>query len=315
MPMPSCRSRQHLPAILLGLSLLGATLPGGAQAACVTAPTTQNFADAFADEGTGYAPDVVSLNVAVDSNCTASISAGISNQSSMESGDFFGWFVNTDGNPATGAPSGFTGADLAIARVPGAAQLLPWSASSAAFVDGPPIATAGLFGAAFNLDGYVPYGPRTITIAGGSSWTNPSTGSRVYDWAPEPGLAPFGIPLNLSQPAPPAPPATPTPQNEPICTVPRSKGMAVEKAKAKLRMAGCTLGAIRRERSTRIPRGRVIRLSQPTYSFVAATQPIRIIVSSGPGPRGRASRTAVEHATAPSMETMINAANAAAAKR
>lgn len=302
--------------MLFAVALVGTALPGSAQGACIATPTTQNFADAFADEGTGLAPDVVSVNVAVDGNCTASISAGISNQSSMESGDFFGWFLNTDGNAATGSPSGFTGADLAIARGPGAAQLLPWSASTAQFVDGPSIATAGLFGVAFTLDGYVPYGPRTVTIAGAASWTNASTGSRFYDWAPEPGLAPFAIPLNLSQPAPPAPApaATPTPQNEATCTVPRSKGIAVEKVKAKLRTAGCKLGAIRRERSTRIPRGRVIRLSQPTYSFVAAAQPIRIIVSSGPGPRGRATRQVAERSTASSLAALINAANAEAAQ-
>lgn len=318
-PLPRAGRRRVASIAALTAALIA---PSAAQAACTSPPINQSFSDPIGDEFSGNAPDASSLGISLDGNCLLTVSYGISNQGQLYNGDFLSWFIDTDGNAATGIRSGYVGADYAVARTAAGAAILRYDAVAEDFDTPTALLPVGQFGAQLDLSAVSGLGARAITIAGASSWKSGSTGTTYYDWVPNPGLPAFSVPVNLAVPtpppapaptpvAPPAPAPTPTPAPAPVttgsvvqsgttstpsaddgyvCEVPAVRGLPLGKAKARLRRAGCTLGAVRYERSRRYAKGRVIRLSEDVDALLFAGDRVRITVSSGPGPQ-RATRS------------------------
>ncbi len=332
----ACR-RRRIASIAAATAAL--ITPSVAQAACTSPPINQSFSDPIGDERSDNAPDASSLGVSMDGNCLMTVSYGIFNQDQLYAGDILSWFIDADGNAATGIGSGYVGADYGVARTATGAALLRYDHVTDSFGTPTAITPIGQFGAQFDLSALSGLGARAITIAGASSWKSSSTGTSYYDWVPSPGLPAFSVPVNLAAPTPPptpvptpvAPPApTPTPAPAPTttgsvvqsgttsnptaddefaCEVPAVRGLPLGKAKARLRRAGCTLGAVRYERSRRYAKGRVIRLSEDVDVILFAEDRVQITVSSGPGPRRatRASATRAGAAPADGIAARLNA--------
>jgi hypothetical protein len=80
-------------------------------------------------------------------------------------------------------------------------------------------------------------------------------------------------------PLPDPPPATDT---EARCTVPKlQRGSRLPAVKRRLVAAGCAAGRVSRKPSSRVQRGRLIRLKSRSTTVLAAGTPVAIVVSSG----------------------------------
>jgi serine/threonine-protein kinase len=64
--------------------------------------------------------------------------------------------------------------------------------------------------------------------------------------------------------------------------VPRLKGMKLAKAEKALRRAGCRVGKIKRVKSRKVGRGRVIGTSPPAGRRRPAGSKVELFVSKGP---------------------------------
>lgn len=323
---------------LLALSAAFA-LPSAASAACISTPSTASVADASNDGQSGIAPEATALGVSVDGTCNATFSYSIIGQTSMLDDDFLSWFVNTDGNVATGSNRGFAGADIAIGRLgTGNAYVSRWNPATASFGSTTVVGSSGTFGATVDLSTLVPLTPVGMTVAGGTSWTGP-TGTTYYDWVPNPGAAPlpFTVSLGLAPdptpiptpaPAPVAPPVTapaPTPVPVPAttsatsvsdddsdaCEVPTVRRLTLTKAKARIRHAVCKIGDIHKKSSKMIPAGKVIQADQAPGDFVDLGTELDLTVSTGKPKAHRLEATAPT-ARATQVTDLLNAAAAGA---
>lgn len=304
------RARRRYAALLAAAGLTAAALPSVAHGACASSPVNQSFSDPVGEVPAGLAPDASSLNLSLDSSCVATISYGIADQSELYAGDVLITFIDADGNAATGVKGGgYVGADYSVVRDFDEAIVVRYDAVADRFTTSTPATPIGSFGAQFDLAALGGLGSRVVKIAGATSWESASTGNTYYDWVPSPGLPSFAVPVSLTEPVVPtpaptpvAPPpvATPSPNviqsgtaprlpteetEEFACEVPAVRGLTLGRAKARLRRAGCTLGAVRYERSRRYAKGRVIRISEDVDTLLLVEDRVRITVSSGPGPR------------------------------
>jgi hypothetical protein len=67
------------------------------------------------------------------------------------------------------------------------------------------------------------------------------------------------------------------------CTVPKIKrGTSLRAVKKALKEAGCTAGKIKRKHSSKVDRGKLIKLKPKAGTVLDAGAPVRIVVSSGP---------------------------------
>lgn len=301
------KSTRRAFAALIAAGCAAALAAPSADAACISTPVNQQFADTIGDAPTDLAPEISALTVSVDSSCGATFGYAIVGQDELWPGDFLGWFIDADGNASTGSPSAFVGADYSLGRDSDSALLMRWDSGAGKFVAAGTPTLVGPFGVQVDLSSISGFGSRVITVAGGSSWRS-SSGTSYFDWAPTPGAAPFALGISLNQyvPTPPPAPVLPTPAPTPVptpppaaggttpqsaqdeqysCEVPRTKGLPLAQAKARLRHAGCTPGAVHYARSLKYAKGRVIRLSHPTYALLMDGERVQITVSSGPGPR------------------------------
>ena len=102
-------------AALCALSCGALMLVGSGSASAATCysstPNSTTYADSPFDGDAGLAPEITAGHISLDSGCNLSLTYSIGNASDMVAGDFVGWFVDTDNNAATGASSGFAGAD------------------------------------------------------------------------------------------------------------------------------------------------------------------------------------------------------------
>jgi hypothetical protein len=300
--MSRSMSRSVLQIVLLG-GALAAAAPSLASAACVSTPITASQFDPYGDAESGVSPEATALTVSIDSACTATFGYAIQDQSyGLLSSDSLTWFIDTDGNVATGSSLGFHGADYAMIRSGSGGTLLTrYSSATASFVGAGYPAPSGEFAVTVDLTQITPFGQHAMTVAGGAGWKS-SGGTTYYDWVPEPGQAPLPFTAWLTEytPAPPAAPVIPvapavpsappapvaaTPEDDAddiSCVVPQTRNLSLSKAKARLRAASCKPGSIRRRASNKVKKGKVIGLSQPVGMQRDAGASIRIFVSTGP---------------------------------
>lgn len=243
----------------------------------------------------------------------------------MVDGDFISWFLDSDGNTATGSPGGFHGADYAVGRLAsGYTALSRYNPASGSFETVKQLTPAGVYGAALSVSDLGAGSGATMTIASGSVWTSSSTGNSYYDFAPDAGQPPVGFAVVFSDAPPPAPapapapppaPApTPAPAPQPVpttaqstsapkpatCRVPLLKGLTVSQARGRLRGAHCTLGHVRYVRGRRYA-GRILRTSPASGDKLAAGAKVDVIVV-----RRRKARPRAAAASAETVAMLIN---------
>lgn len=319
------RSRSALlVALMLGIPAAAVVAPAAAGATCVSTPATATLPDSTTD-GSGIAPEITSLDVALDANCQAAFSFGIINQTDYIGTDFLGWFVDLDGNTATGSQTGFRGSDVALGRnASGMAAFSTYNASTASFVTTGSATTVGTWGAQVDLAPLAPFGVHAMTVAGGSSYTG-SSGASYYDWAPDIGASPLGFIGSLASyvaplPAPAAPAVAPTPvvaapvPPVAICTIPKLHNVALGQAKVRLRKAGCKPGRVQRQTSSTVKQDRVIRSKLPAGRQVAVDRGVALVVSRGPATTRSAKAASAVPTALPAIEA-LNALAAAAGAR
>ncbi|HWH43438.1 MAG TPA: PASTA domain-containing protein [Thermoleophilaceae bacterium] len=304
-------------ATFLAVSL-AALAPAAASAACVTsAPGGQGYADNPSDSEAGLAPEISQTNVATDGNCGLTVSFTITNQPAMGQNDFLAWFIDSDGNAGTGSQSGFRGADHSVGRLDsGFTGLSRYNPGTGQFEFVRQVSPSGPFGAFFSLNDIAAVNGAVGTVAGGASWEG--TYDTYYDWAPEPGQAPYPFTWAFSDSAPPPPPPPPAPPAPPApapqspaapsdladdgCRVPSLRGMTIARAANRLGARGCSLGRVRRVRSTPRNRGRVISSSPRAGTRRPRGTRVNLVVGKGPRRARRASSLEAER-----LERELNA--------
>jgi hypothetical protein len=307
-------------AVLAGLA---SAVPASAAPCVSSTPKSISFDDSIADAN-DLAPDVVMGQIATDGSCTLTLRY-VTDQDFMLESEGAVWFLDTDGNEATGNPSGFKGAEYAISLLgSGSAGLARYNPTTDDFDVFKQVPAAGAFATTVNLSDFDSVGGTTFHVAGGTSWKSSSTGNSYFDFAPNAGLptVPFLAEFS-SQSAPPpaaapaeppvasAPPATPpavvdTAPKTRDCVVPNLKGLTVGVARKRLAAAGCLLGATKR-RASRTFANRVMKSSPGRGATLAGGAVVNITV--GKRPR-RARRKA--HAASnplPAAAHLINSAD------
>ena len=183
---------------------LAALAPSAAQAAPCTAstPVAQSFADASGDsvDGSGqpdrlqYAPDIVAVDVSVDDRCNLTIGARlgdhVSASTTLYDGELIAFFLNVDGNAATGNTGGSDRVIVTDGSTSDsdATRLGTWNGS--AFDFQPARVPAAPWGRqTLSLDALGITAPTTVGVFALSSF-EASDGASFYDFAPE-GESPF----------------------------------------------------------------------------------------------------------------------------
>ena len=316
-----------LPLCLLGVVALGSPTVASADPCASSTPNTVSYSDSAVDAGL-LAPEITGGTVSLDSSCSLALSYSIPDQSfGMLPSDFMGWFIDTDGNAATGSQSGFTGADYAIGRTDTGAALTKYNPASGKWEAVKAVGTVGDFGAQASLNDLATTSGATMKVAGAGSWTSSSTGNEYMDFVPDVGQAavPF-TPVFAAAVAAPAPvvrPATtvtsaasstPAPKagEQTSCTVPLLKGLSLGRAKIAILDGNCSVGRVRYSTSAKY-RGRVIKSALRAGTKLASAAPVDITVGKKPrrkkakkhSARRRAHKASV--ATQQSIAARINA--------
>ena len=262
------------------------TATASADAACTSStPSAAAYTDPV-DGELGLAPEITTVRVSVDATCHYVADPGIATP--LADGDGVFVYIDTDGNPATGAAE-VGGADAAIVTVGLGATVSPplrgvWDGEMFVFDDTTPAGTSvGNGGFSASVDALaIPSGATTNLMLGSLRVTEDDV---LLDLAPDAGA--ISLPVAWSAAAPvtkrtdlytaQAPAAA-------ACTVPRTKGMTVQRARARVRSRGCSVGTVvQRAYSASVKRGRVVGTSIAAGRDARGT--VRLIVSKGKRPR------------------------------
>ena len=277
-------SRISLLAVVAVAAMFTAT--ASANAACTSStPSAAAYTDPV-DGELGLAPEITTVKVSVDATCHYVVDPGIATP--LADGDGVFVYIDTDGNPATGAAE-VGGADAAIVTVGLGTTVSPplrgvWDGEMFVFDDTTPAGTSvGNGGFSASVDALaIPSGATTNLMLGSLRVTEDDV---LLDLAPDAGA--ISLPVTWSAAAPitkrtdlytaQAPAAA-------ACTVPRTKGMTVQRARARVRSRGCSVGTVvQRAYSASVKRGRVVGTSIAAGRDARGT--VRLIVSRGKRPR------------------------------
>jgi len=287
------------PATLAALVVLAVLVPAGtAHAACFSStPSTATFADSPADGDAALAPEILAVTAGTDGACRVAVEdvlMGTAVPGDLIDGDSVGIYLDTDGNPATGAPL-WSGADrvaIVVGRIgPDLGPALGvWNGASFDFAGAAPIAPIGAGGFAASVDQLGMQAPAAVGVRTITLWEGLYD---IYaDFAPEVFAPSFRFPVAFSTAAPPPPavPAPPPPAAPPApptvtrpvkktstCTVPRVTRLRSAKARRRLRGAGCRYRVVR-VRSRRAA-GRVV--STRPRAGRRTSRVVRIRISRG----------------------------------
>ena len=256
-------------------------LTASANAACTgSTPSAAAYADPV-DGELGLAPEITTVEVSVGASCHYVVDPGIATP--LADGDGVFAYIDTDGNPATGATQ-IGGADVAIVTVGLGTTVSPplrgvWDGQTFAFDETTPAGTSvGNGGFSARID--------ALGIASGAT-TNLRLGSLrvtqhdvLFDIAPDAGA--ISLPVAWSATAPVTKRTDRYTAQAPAaaaCAVARTKGMTVARARARVRAHGCSVGTVvQRAYSASVKRGRVIGTS-------ISRGTVRLVVSKGERPR------------------------------
>ena len=272
-------SRISLLAVVVAAVVCAA--PAGASAACTSStPSAAAYTDPV-DGDLGLAPEITTVKASVDASCHYVVDPGIA--APLADGDGVFVYIDSDGNAATGATS-LGGADVAIVTVGLPTSVSPplrgvWNGETFVFDETTPVGTAvGNGGFSASVDALpVASGTATSLMLGSLRVTDDDV---HVDFAPDAGAITLPV-IWLAAAATTRRTDLYTAQSPgaAACTVPRTKGMTMGRARARVRAHGCTVGAIvQRAYSASVRRGRVVGTST-----VRGT--VRLVVSKGRRPR------------------------------
>ena len=273
-------SRISLLAVVVVAAVLFAPA-ASANAACTSsAPSAAAYADPV-DGDLGLAPEITTVEGSVDASCHIVVDPGIA--APLADGDGVFVYIDSDGNPATGAPA-LGGADVAIVTIGLPTSVSPplrgvWNGDTFVFDETTPVGTAvGNGGFSASVDALpVASGTTTSLMLGSLRVTDDDV---LFDFAPDGGA--ITLPVTWSAAAAPTRRTdlyTAQAPGAAACTVPRTKGMTVGRARARVRVHGCRVGTVvQRAYSASVRRGRVVGTS-----IVHGT--VRLVVSKGKRPR------------------------------
>jgi hypothetical protein len=244
-------TRRRLVAVTVAVFAFIAASADGAQATCSSStPAGQRFADDRSDGELGLAPELTFVNVSLGAACELVVAVELGDRSETAGlirDEIVATYIDSDGNPATGAPL-WAGADRVVVVVgQNGADLPPalgiWTGGEFSFAGAVSLPGVGAAGFTTTLDQLGTPGPTTLGIRVASSWTG--LYDTYDDLAPETGAAAYAFAVSFaSGPAPVVakPPPRPTQRrsSRPArCTVPNVRRLTAAAARRKLTRAGC----------------------------------------------------------------------------
>lgn len=280
-------------AALAAFALAGLATPPAAVAApatCVSAtPAVVTLADAPDDAESG-APELSTVRAQVNADCTVTVRLTVTNRTTLRPDDALLVYLNTDGNPATGARS-FGGGDQGVGIVadedgPGYLALLgAWDPKAEAidFENARELdVTRTGFGFTAGIDELRVRSGTSLGISI-AALSEPDD-DIALDFAPDDEGGSLELPISYTTTATAAAPATTgTPQRGQLvrrtCKVPRVKGRTVAAARRAIRAAGCRVGRTRARYGTGVRAGRAVATLPAAGSRIAATRPVTILVA------------------------------------
>ncbi|MBJ7329430.1 MAG: PASTA domain-containing protein [Solirubrobacteraceae bacterium] len=284
---------------LAALAALAASAPQAlaAPATCVSAtPAIVNLADDPADAEPG-APELTGVRATVNADCTVSVRMTLGNRDVLRPDDALLVYLDTDGNPTTGAKS-FAGADRGVGLVadedgPGYLALLGRWDTAADAIDFEnatelDISAAGSYGFTAGIDDLGVKAGSTLGIS--IAALSEPDGEIALDFAPDDEGGVFRLPLafTTTADAPGSTPGTtgttPSPREQAIrrtCRVPKLRGRTPAAARKALKAAGCRVGRTRGRHGTDVRKGRVAGTLPAAGKRIAASRPVTVLVSRG----------------------------------
>jgi PASTA domain len=280
---------------LAALTAAAAVAAGGveaddADAACSSStPAAVSFADDPFDGEIGLAPEIASVDVSVSSACELVVLPRLADRAETAGlirDETVTTYVDTDGNPATGAAQ-WGGADRAVVVVGQNGPDLPpvlgtWTGAEFSFSAAPVLPVVGAAGFTTSIDQLGVPVPTTLALRVASSWSGLS--DTYDDFAPEPGAPSFAFAVTFvtSAPGPPPPAAAPPPPTPPAvsapsrraCTVPSVRRLTATAARRKLSRAGCRSRVVRVR--SRLKPGRVVSTSPSAGARTRRTVVVRV---------------------------------------
>ncbi len=281
--------KKSLFAVAVAVSAIAAVPVGANAAPCYSSTPTGNVVyDATSDSDYGLAPELAAMRVGIDSACNATFSYDVLGQSAPIPGDFYSWWIDSDNNDYTGAPTGFPGADYAVSLLStGSAAISQWNGSS--MVSSGAITRAGTFAVATSLSSINATPGVPIWVAGGSSWKG-SSGTTYFDFLPDLGYSWLGLTPTFST-TPPAGSGGGG-NSSAQCVVPQVRGYTLRHAKSRIRAAGCKVGAVKKRVAGRSRIGLAIGSSPSKGSHLSAGAKVTIYVGKRAPRRQRKSLSA-----------------------
>ena len=286
-------SRWRLAALTAAMVAAAAVEASEADATCSSSvPVAASFADDPFDGEIGLAPEVASVEVSLGAVCELAVIPRLADRAETAGlirDETVTTYIDTDGNPATGAPQ-WGGADRAVLVVGQNGPDLPpalgtWTGGEFSFSAAPILPAVGAAGFTTTVDQLAVAGSTMLGIRVASSWS----GLRdIYDdFAPEPGTpsyafavtfaaVPVAPPQAAAPPAPPAP-AT-TAQGRQACTVPNVRRLVATSARRKLSRVGCRSRVVRV--GSRVKAGRVVSTSPTAGTRTRRTVVVRVSMGS-----------------------------------
>jgi hypothetical protein len=193
-----------LPALLVSLALAavasGAVAPE-AQAACTTSvPVTRSFADDPFDGELGLAPEMTKVEARLGTACDLTVAPELGDRSptaGLITEERVATYLDTDGDPATGAPA-LGGADRVVLVIGQNGDDLPpalgiWTGTDFDFTDGITLPVVGAAGFTARLGELGIATPTTLGLRIDTSWTG--VRDTYDDLAPEAGAPSHRVPM------------------------------------------------------------------------------------------------------------------------
>jgi hypothetical protein len=225
---------------------MAAGAPGSAVAGCTAStPADQILADNASDSQLGLAPEITFVDATLGSACDLEVLPGLGDRSATAGlirDETVATYIDTDGNPATGAPQ-WGGADKVVVVLGRLGADLPpalgtWTGATFSFAAGIALPAVGAGGFAVTLDQLGVSGPTTLGLRAASSWTG--LRDTYDDLAPKRGGPPFAFPVTFTTDGGPPAPASPgTSRGIPVCMVPDVRRLSLSEAHRRLVRAGC----------------------------------------------------------------------------
>jgi PASTA domain len=279
----------RLVAVTVATFAIVAVSPAGARAACLhSTPASASFTDDPFDGELGLAPELTYVDMSLGAACEVVVTPKLGDRSETAGlirDEAVATYIDSDGNPSTGAPV-WDGADRVVVVVgQNGADLPPvlgtWTEGGFSFADAVTLPVVGAAGFTATLDQLGAPGPTTLGIRVASSW------SGLYgtydDRAPAPGAPSYAFPIifaaGVPGPAAVATPSTPAPVasakgRRASCTVPNVRRLTAAAARRKLRRAGCRSRVVRIRGLSRS--GRVVSTSPRAGAQTRRTVLVRI---------------------------------------